>query len=584
MESIRILLYRGQTDIYTPLLQRFKSSSIKPETEFAADHLALEYHLTTQAWDAVVILEDPSLNELGLLQQLLEAMGKNIPVIAVSDSIDEACVTQALALGAKDCIHIESVNHIYGAILREKGSHHALNEAQKTISQLQADKELMDSILGQQGQESAFFRDLLTQVHNRRFLEQSIEQIRQKGEDTYTLMALHLDAYQGIKSESQGSEICDSLLRDITHLLQTEFAHANTLARIEEDTFALLFKIHNQDEVEQIAESLRRDVELHQTLGQNRVWLTTASIGLVLINANSPSARTAVDKSLLFSHLAKESGGNQFHGYRQAVDPNLLIPIETQLQQIHNALKEERCHLVFQPIVSLHAEARELYEALTRMEDPSGHPISTEQVFSRLEDSDLRIKIDRWVTETCIQLLASDRMMGNTRQLFIILSSASLQDSQFLPWLSEKLNQYQLTGEALVFEIQEDALLLGQAEATLFTRGLKELHCQICISRFGTNDASLSLLTKALADFVKIDGRFTQQLQASKEGEIALKTLIDGIHNAGKLTIAPLVEDANSLASLWRCGANYIQGYYLQMPDKFLSYEFFPEQQNQKAG
>jgi hypothetical protein len=38
--------------------------------------------------------------------------------------------------------------------------------------------------------------------------------------------------------------------------------------------------------------------------------------------------------------------------------------------------------------------------------------------------------------------------------------------------------------------------------------------------------------------------------------------------------IAEWVEDAGTLAVLWQCGVNYIQGYFLQEPDVALSYDF----------
>jgi EAL domain-containing protein (putative c-di-GMP-specific phosphodiesterase class I) len=45
-------------------------------------------------------------------------------------------------------------------------------------------------------------------------------------------------------------------------------------------------------------------------------------------------------------------------------------------------------------------------------------------------------------------------------------------------------------------------------------------------------------------------------------------------HSRGKLTIAEAVQDANSLAVLWQCGINYIQGYFLKEPDEKLDYDF----------
>ena len=41
-----------------------------------------------------------------------------------------------------------------------------------------------------------------------------------------------------------------------------------------------------------------------------------------------------------------------------------------------------------------------------------------------------------------------------------------------------------------------------------------------------------------------------------------------------KKTIAEFVEDANTLATLWSCGIDYIQGYFLQEPVAEMNYDF----------
>lgn len=46
----------------------------------------------------------------------------------------------------------------------------------------------------------------------------------------------------------------------------------------------------------------------------------------------------------------------------------------------------------------------------------------------------------------------------------------------------------------------------------------------------------------------------------------------------GKLTIVPMVENTAQLTALWQCGANYIQGYYLQEPHPEMDYDFSIEE------
>ena len=54
----------------------------------------------------------------------------------------------------------------------------------------------------------------------------------------------------------------------------------------------------------------------------------------------------------------------------------------------------------------------------------------------------------------------------------------------------------------------------------------------------------------------------------------AVTELISQLQERGKLTIVPMVENANILSTLWQAGANYIQGHYLQEPTNQMSYDF----------
>ena len=53
---------------------------------------------------------------------------------------------------------------------------------------------------------------------------------------------------------------------------------------------------------------------------------------------------------------------------------------------------------------------------------------------------------------------------------------------------------------------------------------------------------------------------------------------INKLQGAGKLTVVPMVENANILSSLWQAGVNYIQGHYLQEPMTEMDYDFSTEE------
>ena len=53
---------------------------------------------------------------------------------------------------------------------------------------------------------------------------------------------------------------------------------------------------------------------------------------------------------------------------------------------------------------------------------------------------------------------------------------------------------------------------------------------------------------------------------------------IKKLQGSGKLTVVPMVENANVLSTLWQAGANYIQGHYLQEPSQDMNYDFNTEE------
>ena len=104
--------------------------------------------------------------------------------------------------------------------------------------------------------------------------------------------------------------------------------------------------------------------------------------------------------------------------------------------------------------------------------------------------------------------------------------------------------------------------------------GLKQLHCRIVLEHFGTGLNSMKTLKHLDIDILKIDGSLIQNLSNDNENQERVKEITQTAHSMGKLTIAEFVQDANSLAVLWQCGVNYIQGYFLQEPSTSLDYDF----------
>ena len=191
--------------------------------------------------------------------------------------------------------------------------------------------------------------------------------------------------------------------------------------------------------------------------------------------------------------------------------------------------------------------------------------------------TDMASKVDRWVILQTIKTLSAHRSKGHETRLFLNITAETILDQTFLQWLSVALKAARLPGDSLIFQMTENDAVHYLKQAKSFTKGLKQLHCKVSISRFGCALDPFNTLKHIDSDYVKLDGSFTEEIQQDEETREKVKEMIQSLQGMGKLTIVPLVENASVLSTLWQAGVNYIQGYYLQAPTAEMNYDFTEE-------
>ena len=302
----------------------------------------------------------------------------------------------------------------------------------------------------------------------------------------------------------------------------------------------------------------------------------TVSIGVAAITENSPKAEDLLGRAHIASSEVKKleghSDGNGVLVYNPADYEKL--DSKNSAEAIQRALDENRFRLLFQPVINLRGEDEEHYEAFVRMLDKDNNEISPYDFLPPVGPTETTIKIDRWVILQTIKQLSNHRSRGHDTRMFLNVTAETLQDKTFTPWLSVALKAARLPGDSLIFQIREGDAANHMKQAKDFTRAVHQLRCKVSISQFGCAINPFNTLKHIDADYVKIDGSFTEEIQKNNEAKDQVKEMVKTLQNAGKLTIIPLVENASVLATLWQAGVNYIQGYYLQAPVPEMNYDF----------
>jgi EAL domain-containing protein (putative c-di-GMP-specific phosphodiesterase class I) len=82
------------------------------------------------------------------------------------------------------------------------------------------------------------------------------------------------------------------------------------------------------------------------------------------------------------------------------------------------------------------------------------------------------------------------------------------------------------------------------------------------------------LLKHVDAKYLKVDRTFMAELPKNKESQEKVREICKQAQALKKVTIAEFVEDAASMSILFSCGVDFVQGNFLQEPEKVMTYEF----------
>ncbi len=248
------------------------------------------------------------------------------------------------------------------------------------------------------------------------------------------------------------------------------------------------------------------------------------------------------------------------------------------LRQITEAIDKKNFLLLFQPVISLRGDSDEHYEVFLRMTDNEGEQIEPGKFLQTAIDNNVAGKIDRWVILQSIKMLSVHRAKGHTTRLTINLTCNSVADPEFLQWLTVAIKAARLPSDAVIFQITEKDATTYLRQTREFIEGLRNMHCRASLSRFGLIEDPFETLRHLPVDMVKLDGTLVDGVEDDEEKNAKLIERIQKLQGSGKLTIVPMVENANILSTLWQAGANYIQGHYLQEPTMEMDYDFSTEE------
>jgi multidomain signaling protein FimX len=395
-----------------------------------------------------------------------------------------------------------------------------------------------------------------------------------EGKTQGALLFIEIDNFESIRT-SIGITSADKFLSDIATLFKEKLEKHGILARFEGAMFTMLVSNADMDQAEKIAIGIVKLINEYRTTIGGKVVTATASIGLTHVNETVSNLQDCINRAEKGCEIAHKEGGNRHYIYNPAMEE---LEEEQQFsvwaRRIKEALRKNQFQLLYQPIVSLHGSAGGNYEVLVRMLDESGAAISPGEFILAADKADLTKFIDRWIIANTFQVLQERTAAGEDIRFFIKISRGSLLDAEFIPWLSEGIKTRNLDTSKLIFELDEATALNHLAQAKVLVDDFKQLKCGTALENVGLEQNTFQSLNELPVDFIKLHAKLVAKLPQSMENQEKVKEIANEARDHNMQTIAAYVEDASSLAVLWQCSIDFIQGHFLQEPTSELNFEF----------
>jgi diguanylate cyclase (GGDEF)-like protein/PAS domain S-box-containing protein len=411
--------------------------------------------------------------------------------------------------------------------------------------------------------------DVLTGLANRRRfdseLQRHLERCRRHG-PAGAVVLLDLDRFKQV-NDTLGHNAGDQLLVSVASVLRRAVRQTDVVARLGGDEFAVLLTDGGQEAAQRVAQHIvDRVSEFAATLDGVRRRVT-ASVGAVTFAAAKEQAVDILALADMTMYDAKEAGRNRAavldEGEGRPPRMSAHLQWESRLEE---ALEHDRFELHLQPILDLRRNRISSAEVLLRLREEDGEVVPPSRFLYIAERVGLMPRLDSWVVDRSLELLARLREHDPEFQLEVNLSGHSIGNSDVERAIVEALSRHRVDPCALILEITETAAVSDVGLAREFAQRMTQLGCRFALDDFGAGFGSFYYLKHLVFDFVKIDGEFVANSHFSRVDRTILRSIVGIARDLGKQTVAEFVAEPEVLQVVRAEGVDHAQGYMIGKP------------------
>ncbi|OTP72109.1 putative bifunctional diguanylate cyclase/phosphodiesterase [Caballeronia sordidicola] len=404
--------------------------------------------------------------------------------------------------------------------------------------------------------------DALTDLPNRDLLRRQIEEaLSHEIPDGCALMYIDLDRFKNV-NDTLGHEIGDVLLQRVAERISQHASNCVVVARIGGDEFAVLIRQDvEHGHVSMFAERLICGLSDSYTIRGHNVVIG-ASIGIAIAPEDGANWAELAKHADLALYDAKSAGRGCYRFFDVAMERSVQAERALSLE-LQQAIGRHEFELCYQPLVNLHPQRINGFEALLRWRNPKRGIVNPGEFVPLAEELGLIAPIGEWVLRhACWRATRWPEPL----RVSVNLSVAQFRANGLVDAVASALRESGLAPHRLELEITE-SMMLDDTQAVLSVlHRLRRMGVSIAMDDFGTGYSSLSYLKMFPFDRVKIDQSFTRGIGQRPEAEAVIWAVMGICKSLGIDSTAEGVETNAQLEFLSSAGCNEAQGYLFSRP------------------
>jgi len=554
----QILIIDDVADSRRLLCEALSSTYELLETQNSREALQALSGRTASHISAVLLsLSKSNPDGFSFLEALRSAPGlKDLPVLVLTDTLDDATEQKSLELGAYDFVPKPFNPSILAFRLKNtiERSEYAAFGKYRYLAEY----------------------DAISGIYNRaRFYAATHRMLETHPRPEHLLGRFDLDRFKAY-NDLFGMESGDRLLLEIGDFLRETLPADAVFGRLEADHFAFCVPSGSFK-----AGRFLVEFSSHFSAYQPN-FVLSPRLGIFCIEDITLNVSLMCDRALMALRSIKGGSARRVAYYDESMRKHILEE-QALIGDVETALKQQQFEVYLQPQYNHRTRQLVGAEALVRWNHPEKGMIAPDSFIPILEKNGFISRLDYFVWDRVCRLLADWQERGLPGiPISVNISRADIQVPDFCRSLINLVRRYGVEPHNFRLEITETAYIESASQLLSAVNKLRDEGFVVEMDDFGKGYSSLNTLKNVPVDILKLDMGFLHESAGGSHGRggVILNSVMHMAHWLNIAVIAEGVETLRQADYLTSIGCDVMQGYLYSRPLPVTAFEVLLVQEN----